>query len=249
MIQKENEGSDRRPSCFSGWRKLPRPSAGWRSPGRQVRHRPHPAHAQQHTGTLCHRAQPPGTGRGWADSSSALHWRAWPEGPRPPPPPTPRGPGACNLEQRPSIHVSNRCRGRHSEGTPGESEVPLPTSTQQCNKGVRCSDNTDKRKCRPWAVGVVRWPRCSVDSADCKGPGSLRDHPSRGTGKPCAARHGQRGLQGQDGVSAGESLTPDPSAGTQTAGDAELSCALLNSRLGLLKTNPLLPRYKPSQAS
>lgn len=156
MIQKENEGSDRRPSCFSGWRKLPRPSAGWRSPGRQVRHRPHPAHAQQHTGTLCHRAQPPGTGRGRADSSSALHWRAWPEGPRPPPPPTPRGPGACNLEQRPSIHVSNRCRGRHSEGTPGESEVPLPTSTQQCNKGVRCSDNTDKRKCRPWAAGVLR---------------------------------------------------------------------------------------------
>lgn len=79
-----------------------------------------------------------------------------PAGPRPPPPPTPSGPGACNLEQRPSIHVSNRCRGRHSEGTPGESEVPLPTSTQQCNKGVRCSDNTDKRKCRPWAAGVLR---------------------------------------------------------------------------------------------
>ena len=158
------------------------------------------------------------TGAG-AGSSSALHWQAWPTDPRPPPPTTPSDPGACNLEQQWSIHGSNRCRGRHSEGTPGESEVPLPTSAQQCNKG---DVQTTPRQKEMQALGCGdgeegRWPRCSVDSADCKGPGSLRDHPSRGTGKPCAARHGQCGLQGQDGVSAGESLTPDPSAGTQSS--------------------------------
>lgn len=65
------EGSDQSPSCFSGWRsKLPQPNAGLGSPSRQVRHHPHPVHAQQHTSQPCHRTptssegKPTGADRG-----------------------------------------------------------------------------------------------------------------------------------------------------------------------------------------
>lgn len=177
------------------------------------------------------------TGAG-ADSSSALHWQAWPTSPRPPPPPTPSDPGACNLEQQSSIHGSNRYRGRHSEGTPGESKVPLPTSTQQCNKG---DVQTTPRQKEMQALGCGggeegRWPRCSMDSADCKGPGSLRE------ALCCQARTARAAGPGRGQCWEVPDTRPQ-------CWDPELSCTLLNSSLGLLKTNPLLPRYKPSQAS
>ena len=255
------EGSDRSPSCFSGWRsKLPQPSAGWGSPSRQVRRHPHPVHAQEHTSQPCHHTptssegSPTGADRGRGRQQlcaplAGLARRPLTASATPPPAtPTPSDPGACSLEQQLFAHVSSR----HSEEMPGESEVPLLTSTRRRNKGVRRSDNTETEgNAGPglWGGEEGRWSRCSVDSADCKGPGSLTDHHSRGAGKPCAAGNRSPGLQGQDGVSARESLTPGPGAGIQTAGAAELSCVLLSSRLGLLKTNPSLPRYKPSQAS
>ena len=73
------EGSDQSPSCFSGWRsKLPQPNAGLGSPSRQVRHHPHPVHAQQHTSQPCHRTptssegKPTGADRG---QGRQQHWK------------------------------------------------------------------------------------------------------------------------------------------------------------------------------